>query len=84
MATPYFILTPDTQDKWDDIISTVFSYVNDNHSDANDTYDYVTNHLGLPFVENKQCFDIFWKEWNEAYLSLLAGDDVPDELTGWN
>jgi len=45
MATPYFILTPDTQDKWDDIISTVFSYVNNNHSDANDTYDYVTNHL---------------------------------------
>ena len=84
MATPYFILTPDTQEKWDGIISTIYSYVNDNFSDANATYDYVAEHLGMSFEENKQCFDLFWNEWNEAYLDCIAGDDLPNELTGWN
>ena len=84
MATPYFTLTPENQQHWDNILSTIHSFVNDTYSDADATYDYVVEQLGLPFVENKQCFDLFYDEWSNAYYYDKSDYNQPNELTGWN
>jgi len=67
MAFPYFILNEHNQQQWDDIISTIPSFVADTGSDCDSTYDYVVNHLESPFIENKQCWDEFYDKWADAF-----------------
>ena len=69
MAFPYFTLTPENQQQWDDIISTIPSFVADTYSDLDSTYDYVVNHLGSPFIENKKCWDEFYDKWADAFYT---------------
>ena len=71
MAKTIFQLTPSEQQaKWDDVMSQLFAFCNDQNADIDMAYDWVCEMMECDgFVENEKAWDSFYDTFTEAYAA---------------
>ena len=71
MAKTIFQLTPpEQQAKWNDVMSQLFAFCNDQNADIDMAYDWVCEMMECDgFVENETAWDSFYDTFTEAYAA---------------
>ena len=59
-----FSISPEMQDRWNDIMGQMCAFVNDTNADLDMAYDWVCEMLEIDsFVDNEQAWDSFYDTW---------------------